>query len=98
MEFLKLQLGQMGMWKKNYAIDSVMLSVHKVEQVWVKKKLAAALFIDVKGAFDHMAKNQLISEIFKLEIDGYLTHWTRLLFMQRKLQLIIDGHTNQEKK
>lgn len=28
--------------------------VHTVQQNWLKKKLAKALFVDIKGAFDYV--------------------------------------------
>ena len=34
-----------------------------------QKKLAAALFMDVKRAFDHILKNQLIAQMLELAID-----------------------------
>ena len=57
--FQKLHQGQVGARKERCAIDAVTLLVHEVEQKWAQKKLAAALFIDVKGAFDHVSKTQL---------------------------------------
>ena len=50
--FLKLHQGQIGAQKERCAIDAVVLLVNEVEQKWAQKKLAAALFMDVKGAFD----------------------------------------------
>lgn len=34
--------------------------------------LAAALFIDIKRAFDHVLKEQLFRKMIKLKIDGDL--------------------------
>ena len=52
----------------------------------------------MKGAFDHVAKNQLMSRMLELEIDEDLIRWTESFLTDRKLQLVIDGHTNQEEK
>lgn len=57
----KLHLGQMGGRKETSAIDAVAIPVHTVQKGWEEKKLAAALFMDVKGAFDHVSKRQLIA-------------------------------------
>lgn len=54
--------------------------------------------MDVKGAFDHLAKNQLITQILELGIDGDLVRWTSSFLTNCKLQLTIDGYTNREKK
>ena len=96
--FLKLHPGQMGARKERCAIDAVASLVYEVQQRWSKKELAAALFMDVKGAFDHVSKTQLVARMLELEIDGDLIRWTRSFLTDRKLQLVIDGHNNQEKE
>lgn len=68
--FLKLHQRQMGARKKRFAIDAVASLIHEVEQQLSKKKLAAALFMDVKGAFDHVSKIQLIARMLELGVDG----------------------------
>ena len=50
----------MGDWKKRSVIDTVAAVIHTVQEKWKDKKLAAALFMDVKGAFDHISKGQLL--------------------------------------
>ena len=62
----------MGAWKERCTIDAVALLVQRVEEIWAEEKLAEALFMDVKGAFDHITKNQLISQMAELDIDGDL--------------------------
>lgn len=49
--FSKLHAGQMGGRKERSAIDAVATVVHTIQGKWEEKKLAAALFIDVKGAY-----------------------------------------------
>ena len=90
--FLKLHQGQMGARKERCAIDIVASLIHEVEQQWAKKKLAAALFVDVKGVFDHVSKTQLIARTLELEVDGNLVCGTKSFLTNRKLQLVIDGH------
>ncbi len=43
--------------------------VYTVQEYWSKKKLVRALFIDIKGAFDHVSKSQLLMCIIDLGID-----------------------------
>ena len=54
--YSKLHRRQMGDQKERSAIDVVVTFVHTVHEKWEEKKLAAALFMDVKGAFDHVLK------------------------------------------
>lgn len=43
--------------------------VYKVQECWKEKIIAAALFMDVKKAFDHILKGQLIVKISKIGVD-----------------------------
>ena len=68
----KLHSGQMGARKERSAIDVVSVLVHTVQESWEEKKLAGALFMDFKGAFDHVSKSQLLKRMVELGIDGDL--------------------------
>ncbi len=50
----KLHKGQMGARKFCSAIDVVALLIYKIQEVWESQKIAGTLFMDVKGAFDHV--------------------------------------------
>ena len=52
----KLHPGQTGGREERLAIDAVAVLVHTVQERWEDKKLAAVLFIVVKGACDHVSK------------------------------------------
>ena len=52
--------------------------------------------MDMKGAFDHVSKTQLVTRMLELEIDGDFICWTKSFLINPKLQLIIDGHNNPE--
>ena len=62
----------MGGRRERSAINAVATLVHAVQEKWEEKKLAAALFMDVKGAFDHVSKGQLLTRMIELGIDGDL--------------------------
>ena len=96
--YSKLHPGQMGGRKERSAIDVVAILVHAVQKGWEDKKLVAALFMDVKGAFDHVSKRQLISCMVELGADGDLVLWTKSFLTDRKVQLIIDGYENRERE
>lgn len=87
----------MGGQKERSAIDAFAPLVHKVQEMWQEKKLAAALFMDVKGAFEHVSKEQLLARMTELRIDGDLINWTGFFLSDRKVQLVIDGHDNKER-
>ena len=52
--------------------------------------------MDVKRAFDHVSKGQLIARIIKIGVDEDLIKWTKSFLTNRKVQLVIDGHDNPE--
>lgn len=60
----KLHKGQMGARKYRSAIDAGALLIQKVQEVWQNRKIARALFMDVKGAFDHVSRAQLAQRRF----------------------------------
>ncbi len=94
-EHSKLHPGQMGGRKERSAIDAVATLVYNVQERWEEKKLAAALFIDIKGAFNHVSKEQLLTRMIELRIDEDLVTWTSSFLTNRKIQLVIDGHENK---
>ncbi len=75
-DYSKLHLGQMGDWRERSAIDVVATLIHIVQEKWEEKKLAATIFMDVKGAFDHVSKGQLLTQIIELGVDANLVTWT----------------------
>jgi hypothetical protein len=54
---------QFGCRKQRSAINAVAKLIYTTEKVWGKKKYLKALFLDVKGAFNYMAKNRLLLRI-----------------------------------
>src|SRR5207237_10245031 len=55
-----LHADQMGGRQGRSAIDAVMALVHDVQQAKCNGKVLSALFVDVKGAFDHVSITQLL--------------------------------------
>jgi hypothetical protein len=46
--------------------------IYITEKAWEKKKHLGALFLDVKGAFNYVAKNRLLLRMKELNIFSYL--------------------------
>ena len=49
-----LHPGQMGSCKQQSAIDAVACLIQNTHEAWKLQQLVGALFLDVKGAFDHV--------------------------------------------
>ena len=88
-----LHEGQFGSRKQRSAIDAIAKLIAITEDAWNQKKLMGALFLDVKGAFDYIARKQLLKRIIALGIPGDLIRWTNLFLTERRVQLVIDGYT-----
>jgi hypothetical protein len=64
-----LHPGQMGSRKQHSAIDAVACLIQEVHQAWGQKQLVGALFMDVKGAFDHVDVTRLVKCMLDLGLD-----------------------------
>ena len=64
-----LHTGQMGCRRRRSALDAVGCLVQGVHNAWAQRQLAGALFMDVKGAFDHVAAARLIEWMMELGVD-----------------------------
>jgi hypothetical protein len=67
-----LHPGQMGSRKQRSAIDAVACLVQEVHRAWGQKQLVGALFMDVKGAFDHVDVARLVKRMLDLGLDTNL--------------------------
>ena len=75
--------GQMGARKHRSAINAAALLIQKVQEVWQNRKIAGALFMDVKGAFDHVSRAQLAQRMSDLGIDDDVIGWTQSFLTDR---------------
>ena len=55
-----LHTGQIGCRRRRSALDAVGCLFQGVHNAWAQRQLAGALFINVKGAFNHVAAARLI--------------------------------------
>jgi hypothetical protein len=55
-----LNFDQMGGRRQKSAIDAVITVVHDIQLAKNWKEFTSALFVDVKGAFNHVSVNQLL--------------------------------------
>jgi hypothetical protein len=49
------------------------------------------VFLDVKGAFDHVAKGRLLQTMHSLGLPQSLIDWTRTFLEERSIRLAFDG-------
>ena len=96
-EYLKLYKGQIGARKNRCAVDAIAIMVDSIYKVWDEKKIAGALLMDIKGAFDYVSRLKFAQRIRQLRIDNDLIGWTQSFLTDRKVEIVIDGHINPEK-
>ncbi|ODM21086.1 hypothetical protein SI65_04139 [Aspergillus cristatus] len=87
-----LHNGQMGARRHRSAPDAVGCLIEEVHQSWAAKQLAATLFMDIKGAFDHVNAALLVNRLEAMGLDGSLVNWVASFLSDRQVQLVIDGH------
>lgn len=82
---------QLGGRKKKSAVDAALLLTNEVENNRLKGHKTSAVFMDVKGAFDHVAKNRLLQTMIHLKLPHNLVRWVQSFLSNRKLRLAFDG-------
>ncbi|PPQ81181.1 hypothetical protein CVT24_009472 [Panaeolus cyanescens] len=77
-------------------MDSVQLLVKTVFDAWRRRDVAAALFLDVKGAFPSVAIDVLLNEMRKKGIPEGHIEWVRRRNEGRRTRLVFDDFTTEE--
>jgi hypothetical protein len=88
----KLYKGHFGCRKCHSIVDVAACLTEEVYQSWAKGKIAGAILMDVKGAFDHVSRTRLTKRLEELEADPQRIRWTDNFMKDRKVSLIINGY------
>jgi ribonuclease HI len=86
---------QIGGRQKKSAIDAAFLLTTEVEKNKREGRKSSAVFLDVKGAFDHVSKNRLLDSLKELELPLCLIAWLFAFLSHRRLRLSFDGQTQE---
>jgi len=86
-----LHNGQFGCRKRRSAIDAVGRLMKRVEEAWGRGNTAAVLLMDVKGAFPHVAKGNLIKRMEEMGFEADLVRWVESFMEERKVIMSMDG-------
>jgi len=63
----------------------------RVDEAWGRGNTAAVLLIDVKGAFPHVAKGNLIKTMEEMGFEADLVRWVESFMEERKVIMSMDG-------
>ncbi|KAH7552688.1 hypothetical protein BM1_08639 [Bipolaris maydis] len=90
-----LHPSQLGGRLKKSAIDAALLFYNNIQQQKRKQKTTTTIFLDIKGAFDHVSKNKLLEVMKDQGLTCCLLAWTKSFLEDRVLQLSFDGQTEE---
>ncbi len=88
----------MGAQKNKSAIDVAAIIVDKIYKICEEKKIAASLLMNIEGAFDYVFRVKLAQRMRQLVVDNDSICWIQSFLTDRKVEIVIDGHINLEKK
>jgi len=70
--------------------------MNRTQQAWERKKIAGALFMDVKSAFNNVDKTFLGKRMEELGQEADLIRWTMSFMSDQRVKLVLDGETGDE--
>lgn len=81
----------MGGRRKKSAVDAALLLSNEIERSRKSGLKTSTLFMDVKGAYDHVAKYRLFTILQNLELPSNIIAWVSTFLDDRYLRLAFDG-------
>jgi len=91
-----LHEGQFGCRMRRSCVDAVAILMNRTQQAWERKKIAGALFMDVKSVFNNVDKTFLGKQMEELGLEADLICWTMSFMSDRRVKLVLDGETGDE--
>jgi len=70
--------------------------MNQTQRAWEKKKIAGALFMDVKPAFNNVGKTILGKRMEELGVEAVLIRWTMSFMTNRRVKHVLDGEVGDE--
>jgi len=86
-----LHFDQIGNRKQKSAIDAAISLLSDIEINKHDKKLTSVLFLDIKGAYDHLNKSQMIKICQNAKLSSACINWIHSFLTNRRVQLAFDG-------
>jgi len=92
----ELHDGQYGCRKRRSAVDAVAVLMNWTQQAWQEKKVAGALLMDVKAAFNNVSRQVLTWRLGELGIEPDLIRWTDSFMGDRRVKLVLEGREGEK--
>ena len=77
------------------AVNAVLNLIHDVQHAFNTKQVTLCLFLNVKGAFDHVSKNQLLQNLHKLNLSKSLINWMNTFMTERQISLMFNENQQE---
>ena len=90
-----LHPSQIGGRRSKSAVNAAVLLVDKIQDQKQIGRITTTLFLDIKGAFDHVSQNQLLGVLQRLGLPISLIAWINSFLNDRQLRLSFDGQSEQ---
>ena len=90
-----LDSDQIGGRKFKAAVDAVLNLTYDVQHAFNIKQVTLYLFLNVKEAFDHVSKNQLLQNFHKFNLPKSLINWVDTFMTKRQINLMFDGNQQE---
>ena len=76
----------------------MLLLQHYIQQQRKQRKgnVTSTLFLDIKGAFDHVSKPKLLAAMQRLQLPSTLINWVNAFLSDRVIRLMFDGRVQEE--
>ena len=85
-----LYYDQIGGRKGRLAIDIVLSLIYDIQMAKNAGNKTSILFVDIKGAFDHVSKNQMLRICIRLGLLRNLIQWIASFLSDRQIALAFD--------
>lgn len=76
-------------------MDAVAVLMDPTQLTWPEKRVAGALLMDVKSAFNNVNKAHLGRRMEALGVEPDLIRWTCISLSDRQVKLVLDGKTGE---
>ena len=69
--------------------------IYNIQYAFNKKKVILCLLLNVKGTFNHVLKNQLLQNLYNLNLFKILIQWVTESMTDRQINLMFDGNQQE---
>ena len=87
---------QFGFRPKSSTQEALLSVTHSWHQLLTNHQQVAAVFFDVRKAFDSVPHDCILTSIWRIGIRGSLLHWLEDYLTNRKQRVVLDSVTSQQ--